>query len=59
MKIDDIYKYIGYIVVGFIIFYLAVKSIGFQYKCIESFVTKKPAKDKTAAEDEITEDKNN
>jgi hypothetical protein len=42
MDRDDIYKYVGYIVVGFFIFYLAVKSIRFQYKCVEGFVKKTP-----------------
>jgi hypothetical protein len=43
MNIDDICKYIGYIVVGLLVFALAVKSIHFQCKCIEGFVKQKPA----------------
>lgn len=41
MDINDICKYIGYIVVAFIVFYLAVKSISFQLKCVEGFVKKR------------------
>jgi hypothetical protein len=43
MDIDDICKYIGYIVAGILVFYLALKSIRFQYKCVEGFVKKTPA----------------
>ena len=42
MDIDDICKYIGYIVLAFIVLYLAAKSINFQIKCVEGFVKKKP-----------------
>ena len=42
MDINDICKYIGYTVLAFIVFYLAVKSITFQLKCIEGFVKKTP-----------------
>ena len=42
MDRDDIYKYIGYVVVGFFVFYFAVKSIRFQYKFVEGFVKKTP-----------------
>ena len=38
MNIDDICKYIGYIVVGILVLCLAIKSIRFQYKCVEGFV---------------------
>ena len=43
MDIDDICKYIGYIVAGILVFALALKSIRFQYNCIEGFVKKTPA----------------
>lgn len=43
MDTDDIYKYIGYIVAGILVFSLALKSIRFQYKCVEGFVKQKPA----------------
>jgi hypothetical protein len=42
MDINDICKYIGYTVLALIVFYLAVKSITFQLKCVEGFVNKKP-----------------
>ena len=50
MDINDIFKYIGYVVVGFFVFYLAVKSIGFQYKFVEGFVKKKPSENQTTAD---------
>lgn len=52
MDRDDIFKYIGYVVVGFFVFYLAVKSIRFQYKFVEGFVKKKPAEEKTTPTEE-------
>jgi hypothetical protein len=42
MDIDDMCKYIGYIVAGILVFALALKSIRFQYKCVEGFVKKTP-----------------
>jgi hypothetical protein len=56
MDIDDIFKYIGYVVVGFFVFYLAVKSIGFQYKFVEGFVKKKPAENNSPAENKNPEE---
>ena len=47
MDIDDICKYIGYIVAGILVFALALKSIRFQYKCVEGFVKKTPAEKQT------------
>ena len=41
MDVNDICKYIGYIVVAFIVFYLAVKSISFQQQFVEGFVKKR------------------
>jgi len=41
MNIDDICKYIGYSLLAFIVFYLAVKSISFQLQCVEGFVKKR------------------
>ena len=42
MEFDDIYKYVGLFMVGLIVFWLALKSIRFQYRCVEGFIGKKP-----------------
>jgi hypothetical protein len=49
MEIDDIYKYVGLFIVGLIVFWLALKSLRFQYKCVEGFIGKKPKEDASAA----------
>jgi len=47
MEFDDIYKYVGIFMVGLIVFWLALKSIRFQYKCVEGFIGKKTTNDTT------------
>ena len=53
MDIDDICKYIGYIVAGILLLYLGLKSIRFQYKCVEGFVKKKPSEKEKPIEKEM------
>ena len=34
MEFEDIYKYVGYFMVGLVVLWLGLKSLRFQYKCV-------------------------
>ena len=48
MKFDELYKFIGYSVVCFLIFYIVVKSIRFQLGIVEGLVSLTASKKKPA-----------
>jgi hypothetical protein len=48
MKFDELYKFIGYSVVCFLIFYIVVKSIRFQLGIVEGLASLTASKKKPA-----------